>query len=293
MPFVKVLPAERPARRTMGKLQQLFVLLLAGLFIHSGLQVQTYEIFAIKFGERTNKVSLSKEAIGDTSGDSTRVYFMYWLLKNESRIILVDAGFTSDMSIDSTKIKFTRPDLLLAGINILPAQITDIILTHPHWDHMGGIDLFPRAMVWMQEADYLDLRSKKNDPESSGYNTLDLEKILRRKEQGKLRIIKGPTQHLLPGINVYTGSCHTPGSQFVSVNNGRQIVVLASDNCKYYRNSLGNYASPSTSNPTAFLRNLRMMRDLCSGHADFIIPGHDPLVFEKFRLVAKDIVKIF
>ena len=35
-----------------------------------------------------------------------------------------------------------------------PASVTDIIISHAHWDHIGGIDLFPTATVWIQKAEY-------------------------------------------------------------------------------------------------------------------------------------------
>ena len=47
-----------------------------------------------------------------------------------------------------------RPDSLLQRINVYPSDITDIIMTHPHYDHIGGINLFPKAKVWMQKDDF-------------------------------------------------------------------------------------------------------------------------------------------
>lgn len=269
-------------------------LLVCGVLLPFLFNAQAYDIYALKFGERKNYVRMKNEAVGDKSGDSTKVFFMYWPIKDNGKAILVDAGFTADAGVDTATIAFTQPDKLLASVNIEPEEITDIIITHPHWDHMGGIDLYPKAMVWMQEEDYNELIAKRKDPEAGGFNTNDLRKILSRKANGSLTLIsmKGKSdQVILPGITVFTGSNHTAGSQVVMANNGKQNVMVASDNCKYYRNVIKMLPSPATSDQKAYVRNLRNMK-LYIGDTDLVIPGHDPLVFSKFKAVAKDVVLI-
>src|SRR4030095_12656211 len=120
------------------------------IFSNALCQENNYTIYALKFGERTNKIPITEIAVGATGNDSVNVWFMYLLLKgNNGRTILVDAGFTADAGINPKFIKYRQPDSMLQKINIRPEDITDIIVTHPHWDHIGGIDLYPNAMVWM------------------------------------------------------------------------------------------------------------------------------------------------
>jgi glyoxylase-like metal-dependent hydrolase (beta-lactamase superfamily II) len=97
-------------------------------------------------------------ANGGSQGDSVADCFMFWLLKGNSRNILVDAGFVLDENSNRNNTwnssNYIRPDSVLLRINIRENDITDIIITHPHWDHIGGIELFPSAQVWMQSDDY-------------------------------------------------------------------------------------------------------------------------------------------
>ncbi|MES2679875.1 MAG: N-acyl homoserine lactonase family protein [Bacteroidota bacterium] len=263
------------------------------LFLAIVFKAQSYDIYAIKFGERKNYVQIANEVVGDKSGDSTKVFFMYWLLKGAGKTILVDAGFTEDAGIDTSRIIFTRPDKLLAGIGIKPEEITDIIVTHPHWDHIGGIGLYPQAMVWMQEEDYMDLIAAKKNPGAKGYNEKDIQQVLNRKAKGSIKLLKGHRDEvILPGVSVFTGSKHTPGSQYVMASSGKYNVFIASDNCKYYRNITNMQSSPATSDQKAYVNNLRMMKVYLLGNTDLVIPGHDPLVFSKFKTVAKDVVEI-
>lgn len=255
---------------------------------------QTYDIYAVKFGERKNYVQMSDVAVGDKSGDSTKVFFMYWVLKSKDKVILVDAGFTEDAGIDTNTVTFTRPDKLLASIDVKPEDVTDIIITHPHWDHIGGIDLYPKAMVWMQEEDYNDFVLKRKDPEAIGFNKKDIQKVLERKAKGSIRLLKFHRDDMIfPNVTVFvSGSKHTAGSQYLMVHNGKQHVIIASDNCKYYRNITKMLSSPATSDQKAYIRSLRTMKQLVGGDMDLVIPGHDPLVFSKFKTVAKDVVEI-
>jgi glyoxylase-like metal-dependent hydrolase (beta-lactamase superfamily II) len=255
-------------------------------------QSNTYDIYAIKFGERNHYVKMKDVAVGDISNDSTKVFFMYWLLKGTNgKTILVDAGFTQDAGINPKFITFTAPYKLLSATGTKPEEVTDIIITHPHWDHVGGIDLYPNAMVWMQEEDYSNFISEKKDPESSGFNIKDIKKVRDRKARGGLTLIKGDDKAILPGIKVFTGSKHTAGAQFVLLNNGIQDVIIASDNSWFYYNLLNLLPVPITLDQEAYTRNLARMRQYVKD-PDLIIPGHDPLVFTKFKTVAADVVQI-
>jgi glyoxylase-like metal-dependent hydrolase (beta-lactamase superfamily II) len=111
-----------------------------------------YEVYALKYLDG-GTISGRDGIFGADPKDSLQLGFMIWLLKGPNGDnILVDAGF-----INSTKYppkSCIRPDLVLNRIGISGDDITDIILTHPHNDHIGGINLFPKANICMQEDDF-------------------------------------------------------------------------------------------------------------------------------------------
>jgi len=219
---------------------------------------------------------------------------MYWLLKgNNGKIILVDAGFSGDSEINPKFITYSRPDRMLEKINIKPEDITDIIITHPHWDHIGGIDLFPGAMVWMQkdDYDYFVGTAWQKDGNRNGFNEKDVLKIVQRNLEKKLTLVKGDDIEILPGIKVFIGSKHTYESQYVLVGTGSDKVIIASDNTWFYYNLTHLFPIPVTLDSKAYTKNLKRMKSMVT-NVDRIIPGHDPLVFSKFPSVAVDVVKI-
>jgi glyoxylase-like metal-dependent hydrolase (beta-lactamase superfamily II) len=281
----------------MKKIKLLFTLTLFtfGIFNPAGFcQSPVYEVYALKFGERTHKIPVSDAAVGATGNDSMNVCFMYWLLRgNNGRIILVDAGFTDDMEINPKMISWSPPEKMLEKINIKPAEITDIILTHPHWDHIGGMDLYPDAMVWMQQDDfnYFVGTAWQKDGNSGGFNGKDVLKLVNRNLDKKLTLVKGDGIEIIPGIKVFIGSKHTYESQYVLVETGSGPVIIASDNAWFYYNIQNLLPIPATLDAKAYVNNLKRMKTMVPD-TDFVIPGHDPLVFSKFQAVAKDVVKI-
>jgi glyoxylase-like metal-dependent hydrolase (beta-lactamase superfamily II) len=268
------------------------VLLISFMLGSAYCQSNTYEVYALKFGSRDNKVPVAATAVGSDSKDSVEVCFMIWLLKgNNGRMVLVDAGFDEDA--DATNITFVRPDLMLAKMRIQPTDITDIIITHPHWDHIGGIDLFPNAMLWMQKEDYRYFVGDawQNNGIAGGFNPKDVQKIVRKNVDHKLTLVNGDDIEIIPGIKVFVGSKHTYESQYVLVNTSTDKVIIASDNSWFYHNLIHLWSIPMTFDTKAYIKSLKRMKKMVK-NVDLIIPGHDPLVFSKFHEVTKDIVRI-
>ena len=258
-------------------------------------QNNNYEIYALKFASLKFKFPITLFAVGSTSKDSVQPCYMVYLLKGKNgKNILVDAGFTETPPIyNMAAFNYVRPDEMLKKINVDPASITDIILTHPHWDHIGGIDLFPNAMVWMQEQDfnYFVGTAWQKAIDSSGFSTKDVLKINQKKLNQKLQLVKGDSVEIMLGIRVFTGSKHTYESQYVLVDTGNDKVIIASDNSWLYYNLVNLLPIPLTFDTNAYLQNLKRMRAMVK-NVDLILPGHDPLVFSKFLKVIDNVVKI-
>ena len=273
----------------------LSVLFILFIGLNAFSQKNSYEIYALKFATLNFKMPVAFSAVGSTSKDSTDICYMVYLLKgNNGRTILVDAGFTETPAMYNMQaFTYIRPDSILKKININPGDITDLIITHPHWDHMGGIDLFPKAMVWMQEKDYNYFvgAAWQKDGDNSGFNSKDVYKIIQKNIDKQLMLVKGDSIEIIPGIRVFIGSRHTYESQYVLVGTGSDKVIIASDNSWLYYNLTSLLSIPITFDQKAFIENLKRMKRMVK-NIDLIIPGHDPLVFSKFPKVAEGVVKI-
>ncbi len=274
----------------------LFISLLSTISLNVLGQNAGYEIYAVKFASLNFKVPIAAMAVGSSSKDSTSVcYFIYLLKGNNGKMILVDAGFTEPIKpYPWQAFAYTRPDSMLRKMNIKPADITDVIITHPHWDHIGGIDLFPNAMIWMQKEDFnyfVGAAWQKGENPDNGFNPIDVVKIIQRNLNGKLTLVKGDSVEIMPGVRVFTGSKHTYESQYVLVGTGADKVIIASDNSWLYYNLTNLLSIPVTFDQKAYLQNLKRMRAMVN-NIDLIIPGHDPLLFSKFPKVIDGVVRI-
>jgi len=274
-------------------IQILFILLFIQVISYAQ-NSNKYEVFAIRFATEKGRISLSFAAAGASEKDSIQFCDMFWLLVGNGKHILVDAGYPlNDYNRDWDSI-YIRPDSALLRINIKPEDITDIIITHPHEDHIGGVNLFPSAQIWMQKDDYdyfVGAAWQKNGF-NEGFYKEDVKNIVNKNLDGKLTLIKGDSIEIFPGIRAFIGSRHTWESQYLLVNTKTDKVIIASDNSWFYYN-LENLI-PITHylfDPIAYLNQLKRMRVL-QHNISLIIPGHDPLVFTKFPRVAEGIVKI-
>jgi glyoxylase-like metal-dependent hydrolase (beta-lactamase superfamily II) len=255
-------------------------------------QKEGYQVSAIYFCNEGK--SLAKEAIiGYNQNDSVEWPNYFWLLRDPGgRNILVDAGW-----IDSTHItkKFIRPDSILLQLNILPQEISDIIITHPHYDHIGGISLFPNARVWMNQDDYEYFIGPawETGGDSTGFTRQDVLNIQTVKAQGRLNLVKGDDIEILSGIKAFTGSTHTHENMYLLINSNseKNKILLASDAIWFYINLEKELPVPLCFDTAKYVNEIRRMKTLVS-NPNLIIPGHDIALMSKFPKVNDRIVRI-
>lgn len=260
-------------------------------------QTPTYKVYAIRFAESTYPFTVADWAKGGPKNQPVKINFMVWLIKGSNgRNVLIDAGFYND-SDDSREFKlvnYIRPDSAIMKSGLNPADITDIILSHPHWDHINGIDLFPNARIWMQKEDYNYFvgAAWQKGGDKGGFASRDVKKIVDINLAGMLTLVNGDNQEIIPGIKVYTGSRHTFNSQYVGVQAGTNKVIIASDNVWiYYNIEHLTSANGGTLNPAGYIKAMQRMKTLAS-NIKYILPGHDAALFTKFPLVADGIAEI-
>jgi glyoxylase-like metal-dependent hydrolase (beta-lactamase superfamily II) len=124
----------------------------------------------------------------------------------------------------------------LAAIQVTPEEITDILLTHAHDDHMGGLVhqgkiVFPNATVHLSKADldfFLDRTNSAKAHYAMSYfdqASTALEPCLKG---GKIVTFSG-TAEVLPGITATVHPGHTPGSTFYTLHSNGQSLVFIGD----------------------------------------------------------------
>ena len=243
-----------------------------------------YSIQAIRYATSPG-FPVGALVIGAPKEEKTDIAMVIWLIRGGGRNILFDSGFHRESWFKSfTMNDYVRPDEAVKLAGVKPEDITDIVISHAHWDHMGGIDLFPKATVWIQKKEFEYYTGEAWQPggKHGGIDADDIKELVQRSKDGRLRLVDGDDVEIIPGIRAYTGARHTYASQYIRVD-GNPPFVLASDNCYLYRNLAEHKASAtfSEADQPANIRNQDRMIAL-AGSADRVVPGHDPEQFKKF-----------
>lgn len=243
-----------------------------------------YSIHAIRYADSPGD-PVSMMVIGAPEDEMVDSVYAFWLIRGAGRIVLFDSGFHRERWFEEWTIRdYLRPDEALRQAGTDPDEVTDVILSHIHWDHAGGIDLFPNATVWMQREEFAYYTGEAWQPggDHGGVDPDDVATLVRINTEGRLRLVDGDDREIVPGIRAYTGARHTYASQYLLVD-GDLPVVLASDNVYLYRN-LAERAPSATyleSDHAANVAAQRRMVEL-AGSADRVVPGHDALQFARY-----------
>ncbi len=243
-----------------------------------------YSIQAIRFANSPGD-SVADLVMGAPKDEKIDTVYAVWLIRGGGRNILFDSGFHRERWFKEWTIAdYLRPDEAVRLAGVPPEQVTDVVISHAHWDHMGGIDLFPRATVWIQKEEFRYYTGEAWQPggDHGGIDPDDVRELVRLNTQGRLRLVDGDDVEIFPGIRAYTGARHTYASQYLRVE-GNPRFVLASDNCYLYRNLATRTASATFSDAdhSANVAAQGRMIEL-AGSADRVVPGHDALQFQRF-----------
>jgi glyoxylase-like metal-dependent hydrolase (beta-lactamase superfamily II) len=261
-----------------------------GLLLLGANSAPPYSIQAIRLADSPGD-AVAEMVIGAPKDEKIDTVYALWLIRGGGHNILFDSGFHRARWFKEWVIKdFLSPDEAVRLAGVKPEEVTDVVVSHAHWDHMGGIDLFPKATIWIQAEEFRYYTGPAWQPggDHEGVDPEDVVELVRLNTEGRLHLIDGDNVEILPGIRAYTGGRHTFASQYLRVD-GSPPFVLASDNVYLYRNLVEHRPSATFSEAdyAANLANQQRMILLAGGSTERVIPGHDALQFQKYPTVGR------
>ena len=164
----------------------------------------------------TAAVSNLLGASGQTDGQ-IHLSIQPLLVRTGDRVILIDAGAGGQMGTEGKLVASLRA----AGVQ--PGQVTDVLISHSHGDHIGGLAgangglAFPNAVIRMTAAEWADLQA---NPGSSG--------PLIEAMKPKLQTFE-PGAEVAPGVTAVALAGHTPGHTGYEIASGADRLLYIGD----------------------------------------------------------------
>ena len=240
-----------------------------------------YRIHAVRYGHLQRR-SAGNFLGGDEHDSDMPLDYYVWVVANDAHTILVDTGFDAAAARARGRTLLRPVADGLAALGLDAAALTDVVITHMHYDHAGGIAAFPNARFHVQddELSYCTGRAMTHGHLAAPFDAENVVQMVRRVFDGRVVFHRGAAT-LYPGITLHRLPGHTPGLQAVRVDTERGPVVLASDAAHFWANLEREAPFPILVDVPAYLDSLRALRALAPS-LDHIIPGHDPAVLRRF-----------
>jgi len=240
-----------------------------------------YEVYAIKYAHHERRAAENFIGGDPHDGPMPLDYFV-WLIRGEGREVVVDTGFSAAMARKRGRQHLRCPTEGLQMLGVSASAVQDVVVTHLHYDHVGNFDLFPAARLHLQELEmrYATGRYMAHDCFRGAFEVEDVVGVVRRVYGGRVEFHDGDAA-LASGISLHLIGGHTMGLQVVRVATRRGWVVLASDASHFYANLEQSRPFPIVWSVADMVEGYRRIRELAASPAH-IIPGHDPLVLERY-----------
>jgi glyoxylase-like metal-dependent hydrolase (beta-lactamase superfamily II) len=217
-----------------------------------------------------------------------------WCIRGGDETVVVDTGADPEMTRQRKKSPlYENPADVLARLGVDAATVKHVVLSHMHWDHVGGVHLFPEATFYVQEAEY---RFWTQDPTAARppfANLTDraaLAYLAELEGTDRLVLLSGDRE-IKPGIVCMWAPGHTPGQQAVAVDTAQGKAIIGSDCAHVFANYREDWPSAFSMDLDACLRTFEKLRAKASS-IELIFPGHDVLMYDNYPRVAEGVTQL-
>lgn len=237
-----------------------------------------WQVFSVKYADRNTRTRRDSFIFDDNHDAPHNMDYFVWVLRKGNKTILVDTGYDEAEATQRDRPILMDPREALKPLGIHPEAITDVIVTHLHYDHAGGLHMFPNATLHMQAAEmaFATGPCMCHDTLRAPFSADHICEAVKRLYSGKIRFYDGEAE-IAEGLSVHCIGGHSRGLQCVRVKTQSGWLVLASDAAHYYENFMARKPFPIVVDLQNMLDGFDTLTRLASA-PQLIIPGHDPLV---------------
>ncbi len=213
-----------------------------------------------------------------------------YLLDTERGWVLFDTGLDSAALADPAAARaafvndaFPSPPLVLpehellaqlAQIGVAAGAVREIILSHAHADHTGGLKHFPKARVTIQRQEHAAAFSAAG---RAAHAFPDIDRPI------DWHIVEGDVE-LMPGLDILLTRGHRPGHQSAVVRLPSGVVKILVGDVVDLLENFRTETLGSSMDDAAALASLRRLKSLAAETGGELVPLHDPGFVQAARL---------
>ena len=232
---------------------------------------------------------------GENFGKSIECSSTCYLIRHGRDVIMWDTG-VPEAAVNDPKGWSTLLSLIvyhvertltsqLAEIGLAPADVTYVILSHSHGDHIGNVKLFPDAEVILQKAEYDWINSgPQADPKLNTLTALARDFLGHPK---KLRLINGDLDLYGDGsVDLISTPGHTPGSQSLMVCLAKSGYIILSGDVVHSKGNFERRTVPALNTDRAqSLASMQRIRSIMQTRRAQMFINHDKAQTDQLKLI--------
>jgi glyoxylase-like metal-dependent hydrolase (beta-lactamase superfamily II) len=250
-----------------------------------------YEVFALKYaGPFDRKLAMTLFNTEDMAIN----YYIWAIRAKDGETTLVDTGTGK---VWGPKFKgFVPPEQLVARLGIKPEQVTRIVITHMHFDHVGGgaefAQLYPAAKFYVQKKEF-DFWVNSPLSQRAAFKSLrnpDAINAFAELAQGPRVMQVDGDKVIGPDMQLLLAPGHTPGLQGVLIPTAKGQTIVGSDSAHLFRSFKEDVPSGLITDLPIWLETFDKLRS--SAPIENIFPGHDAKMLTDYPQVAENVTQL-
>lgn len=242
-------------------------------------------VWSVKYGERVvrkSDVFHQYEAYGLPDGDLDMDY-NFWVVRDGDTVMLVDTGYDIDKRDWLGEISVTPTPDALDILGIDPADVSMVVTSHYHYDHIGYLGLFVNTKVisGRAEHDYWFGKEAADALDGEFSTSEDLAAVHRAEAEGRLVLVDEPTE-VYPGITVYPIGGHCPGELLTRIDTASGGLILTVDAAHFYEQIEHEWPFFAFTDLDEMKAGLTFINTLAAETGATVVPGHDGRTRSRF-----------
>jgi glyoxylase-like metal-dependent hydrolase (beta-lactamase superfamily II) len=210
------------------------------------------------------------------------VPFAICVARSPSQVVVLDSGYVNQKLGEPFGARgWTEYAPLLAEVGVRLDEVDFVTISHLHFDHAGGTSRFPKAKFILErrELEFAAGVMPGNSAARQAFTAEDVLAAVQLNWQGRVLLVDGDVEGVVPGVDVYLTPGHTAGTMTVCLDTIKGRVCYSSDAVYTYRNIDEDIPLGLAIDSYQAVESYKKIRGILRGGK--LIPGHERRIFDE------------